>query len=235
MIEIWPAIDIIDGQNVRLTEGNYGTKEQMKRTPEEAIAFYATHPQVKRIHIIDLIGAKQESPAEQNTIQQLIEISTLPVEIGGGIRTLETVLYYFNIGADYLIIGTKGLTDLAWLKSITLEFPGRIYLAVDAFKEDIALNGWLETSKLTVTEMINTINDYPLGGVIYTDITKDGKLNGPNFEITEKLVQISKLPIIASGGVRNAQDIKKLEAIGAHAAIVGKACNNDAFWEGLND
>lgn len=235
MIEIWPAIDIIDGKNVRLTEGDYDTKEQMKRTPEEAIAFYATYPQVKRIHIIDLIGAKQESPAEQDTIRQLIAKSTLPVEIGGGIRSVETIQHYFEMGADYLIVGTKGLTDMAWLKSTAEQYPGRIYLAVDAFKEDIALNGWLETSSFTVTDMIQTINDYPLGGVIYTDITKDGKMNGPNFEITEKLIQLSKLPVIASGGVRHAEDIKRLEAIGAHAAIVGKACNKDAFWEGLND
>ncbi|PTQ81808.1 1-(5-phosphoribosyl)-5-[(5-phosphoribosylamino)methylideneamino] imidazole-4-carboxamide isomerase [Trichococcus patagoniensis] len=233
MIEIWPAIDLIDNKSVRLTEGDYGTKEEMQRTPQEAIAFYAQYEQVKRIHIVDLMGALNQKPEETPFIEQLLQQSALPVEIGGGIRSEETITHYFEKGASYVIVGTKGLQDLPWLAEMTAKYPGKIYLGLDAKGELVAVNGWTETGRQTIYDVVEATNPMALGGIIYTDISKDGKMAGPNFELTGKLVELSTHPITASGGVRNIEDIKKLEALGVAAAIVGKAANTDAFWEGL--
>lgn len=233
MIELWPAIDLIDNQSVRLTEGKYESKEIMARTPEEAIAFYSQFDQVKRIHIVDLMGALHQKPAERDFISSLIRSSTHPIEIGGGIRSKETIEYYLNAGVSYVIVGTRGIQDLEWLKKMTDLFPEKIYLGLDAKKDQVAVNGWTETEEQTIYDIVEETKDFSLGGIIYTDISKDGKMAGPNVELTGKLVELSPHPITASAGIRNLEDMKALEAVGVHAAIVGKAANNDAFWEGI--
>lgn len=233
MIEVWPAIDLIDSQSVRLTEGDYETKEAMARTAEEAVQFYSRYKCVKRIHVIDLIAAKTKQPVEADYIEQLVGLTDLPIEVGGGIRSTETIEDYFNKGVAYVIVGTKGIQDTAWLKIAAEQFPNRIYLSVDAYVDEIKVNGWLEETGLNLFEFVKTIEHLPLGGLIYTDISKDGKLEGPNFELTKQLAQATALPVVASGGIRSSDDLKCLEADGVHAAIVGKAANTEAFWEGL--
>ena len=116
---------------------------------------------------------------------------------------------------------------------MTHSFPNKIYLSVDAYVEKIKLNGWLDDAGINLFDFIEKINTFPLGGIIYTDISKDGKMSGPNFELTGKLVQSTSIPVIASGGIRNKDDIDQLDALNVHAAIVGKAANTDAFWEGI--
>nr|WP_263312782.1 1-(5-phosphoribosyl)-5-((5-phosphoribosylamino)methylideneamino)imidazole-4-carboxamide isomerase [Mammaliicoccus sp. Marseille-Q6498] len=234
MIEIWPAIDLIDSTSVRLTEGKYDSKEAMNRTAEEAIKFYSQFERVSRIHVIDLIGAKNQQPTESDYIEQLVQLTDLPIEVGGGIRTIETIQSYFDKGIQYIIVGTKGIQDLEWLTQITEQFPNKIYLSVDAYVEEIKLNGWIDDAGLNLFDFIKKIDGLPLGGIIYTDISKDGKLSGPNFELTGQLVEATSIPIVASGGIRNKEDIDKLESLNVHAAIVGKAANTDAFWEGIS-
>lgn len=231
MIECWPAIDLIDNQSVRLTEGKYESKELMTRTPQEAIQFYAQFDVVTRIHIVDLMGAKNQQPAEKNFITSLIEASSLPIEIGGGIRSKETITYYLDNGASYVIVGTRGLQDIEWLRHITEQFPEKIYLGLDAKKEQVAINGWTETDERTIYDVAEETKSLKLGGIIYTDISKDGKLQGPNLALTEKLVSLSPHPITASGGIRSLEDMLQLESVGVKAAIVGKAANTSTFWE----
>ena len=233
MIEVWPAIDLIDSQSVRLTEGDYETKEAMARTAEEAVQFYSRYKCVKRIHVIDLIAAKTKQPVEADYIEQLVGLTDLPIEVGGGIRSTEIIEDYFNKGVAYVIVGTKGIQDTDWLKTAAEQFPNRIYLSVDAYVDEIKVNGWLEETGLNLFEFVKTIEHLPLGGLIYTDISKDGKLEGPNFELTKQLAQATALPVVASGGIRSSDDLKRLEADDVHAAIVGKAANTEAFWEGL--
>ncbi|OJF94145.1 1-(5-phosphoribosyl)-5-((5-phosphoribosylamino)methylideneamino)imidazole-4-carboxamide isomerase [Alkalibacterium sp. 20] len=233
MIEIWPAIDLIDNQSVRLTEGVYASKEVMRRSPKEAIAFYNQFKEVTRIHIVDLMGALHQKPTEKTFIKELIASSTYPVEIGGGIRSTETIDYYLSSGASYVIVGTRGLQDSAWLKKITTLYPGKVYLGLDAKKEEVAVNGWTESVGKTIYDVAAETASLDLGGIIYTDISKDGKMQGPNFELTKKLVGLTPHPITASGGIRSLEDIKTLEQAGVKAAIVGKAANTDAFWEGI--
>ena len=233
MIEIWPAIDIIDSENVRLTEGDYDTKTAMARSPLEAVKFYCRQPQVTRIHLVDLIGAKKQRPEEMDLFRQMIDAADRPVEIGGGIRSEETIRRYLDMEAGYLIIGTKGLSEPDWLIGMSRKYPGRLMLGLDARGDRVALNGWLETAETTVTEMLDRLDGAELAGVIYTDIARDGRMEGPNVAMTGKLAGVSKWPVTASGGVRNGADLKALESEGVAAAIVGKAANSEAFWESL--
>lgn len=234
MIELWPAIDLINNQSVRLTEGDYATEERMARSPQEAIAFYNKFKSVKRIHIVDLMGALKQTPAEKDFIKELIQLSDSPVEIGGGIRSKETIEYYLNSGAEFVIVGTRGLKDLNWLADMTSLFPGKIYLGLDAKKDQVAVNGWTEDVNQSIFEVAQQTADLPLGGIIYTDISKDGKMEGPNFQLTKELVSATPHPVTASGGIRSLEDMQKLEKAGVKAAIVGKAANTDAFWEGIS-
>ncbi|GAA6826606.1 1-(5-phosphoribosyl)-5-((5-phosphoribosylamino) methylideneamino)imidazole-4-carboxamide isomerase [Helicobacter pylori] len=234
MIKLWPAIDLINATSVRLTEGKYDSEEKMARSAEESITYYSKFDCVDRIHIVDLIGAKQQTSVEQDYIKTLRTLTTKPIEVGGGIRTLETIKSYFNQGIDYCIVGTKAIQDLDWLAQVAQQFPNRIYLSVDAYKQAIKINGWEQDAQLDLFDLVETISHLPLGGLIYTDISKDGRLAGPNFEITGKLVQQTDIPIVASGGIRDQDDIKKLDALHVSAAIIGKAAHNPQFWEGLS-
>lgn len=233
MIELWPAIDLINNQSVRLTEGDYATKELMPRTPQEAIAYYNQFDQVKRIHIVDLMGALHQKPAEDTFIKELIQVSERPIEIGGGIRSKESIDYYLENGASYVIVGTRGLQDINWLTEMTHLYPGKIYLGLDAKKDQVAVNGWTESVDRTIFDVASQTASLPLGGIIYTDISKDGKMQGPNFELTKQLVSSTPHPVTASGGIRSLKDMRQLEEAGVKAAIVGKAANTEAFWEGI--
>lgn len=234
MIELWPAIDLINSTSVRLTEGKYDSEEKMKRTVEESIDFYSKFDCVTRIHVVDLIGAKAKEVRELDYIKSLRSLTHKPIEVGGGIRTKQTIEDYLNANIDYCIIGTKGIQDTEWLAEMANYFPGKIYLSVDAYQEDIKINGWEEDAQLNLFEFVARIENLPLGGIIYTDISKDGKLSGPNFDITGRLANFTHLNVIASGGIRHQQDLEQLEQVKVHAAIVGKAAHQPSFWEGLS-
>ena len=138
-------------------------------------------------------------------------------------------------GRNILLWGTKGIQNTKWLKAVAEQYPGRIYISVDAFVDEIKVNGWLENTGINLFDFVHNINHLPLGGIIYTDISKDGKLQGPNFELTAQLVASTPLPVIASGGIRNKADLTQLEQAGVQAAIVGKAANTEAFGRDYRD
>ena len=201
MIKLWPAIDLINATSVRLTEGKYDSEEKMSRSAEESIQFYNQYNCVDRIHIVDLIGAKQQSSIEQDYIKDLRTLTDKPIEVGGGIRSVKTIEAYFNDGINYCIIGTKGIQDLEWLAEMAHQFPNRLYLSVDAYRREVKINGWEQDAELDLFELIEKIESLPIGGIIYTDISKDGRLEGPNFEITGQLVNATQKPVVASGGI----------------------------------
>ncbi len=150
MIELWPAIDLIGSTSVRLTEGKYDSEEKMSRSAEESIAYYSQFECVNRIHIVDLIGAKAQHAREFDYIKSLRRLTTKDIEVGGGIRTKSQIMDYFAAGINYCIVGTKGIQDTDWLKEMAHTFPGRIYLSVDAYGEDIKVNGWEEDTELNL-------------------------------------------------------------------------------------
>ncbi|HHA6896338.1 TPA: 1-(5-phosphoribosyl)-5-((5-phosphoribosylamino)methylideneamino)imidazole-4-carboxamide isomerase [Staphylococcus aureus] len=226
-------MDLIGSTSVRLTEGKYDSEEKMSRSAEESIAYYSQFECVNRIHIVDLIGAKAQHAREFDYIKSLRRLTTKDIEVGGGIRTKSQIMDYFAAGINYCIVGTKGIQDTDWLKEMAHTFPGRIYLSVDAYGEDIKVNGWEEDTELNLFSFVRRLSDIPLGGIIYTDIAKDGKMSGPNFELTGQLVKATTIPVIASGGIRHQQDIQRLASLNVHAAIIGKAAHQASFWEGL--
>ncbi|KIH70402.1 1-(5-phosphoribosyl)-5-[(5-phosphoribosylamino)methylideneamino]imidazole-4-carboxamide isomerase [Salinicoccus roseus] len=232
-MNIIPAIDIIEGQNVRLTQGDYGKKTAMKRTPEEAIAFYSSFEQVARIHIVDLMGALKQGAQETTVIQKLKEKTDLPLQIGGGLRETETIEQYDAIGIDYFILGTRAIMDLDWLETVVSRFPGRIFVGVDARENDIYVNGWTENSGITIDDYLKKIELLDIAGIIYTDINKDGMNQGPNFENTQRINGLTRHAVIASGGVRSKDDLDRLETMGITQAIVGKASHSDEFWRDI--
>lgn len=232
-MNIIPAVDIIDGENVRLTQGDYGQKTAMKRTPEEAVKFYSTFKDVGRIHIVDLMGALKQNALETTVIGKLKSLTDLPLQIGGGLRSLETIEIYNEIGIDYFILGTRAIMDIEWLKEAVKLYPDRIFVGVDAKQDDIYVNGWTENSNITIDEYLAQVEDLELAGIIYTDINKDGMNQGPNFENTKRINDLTGHTVIASGGVRSKDDLDKLESMGIENAIVGKASHNDEFWEGM--
>ncbi|AKG75116.1 1-(5-phosphoribosyl)-5-[(5-phosphoribosylamino)methylideneamino]imidazole-4-carboxamide isomerase [Salinicoccus halodurans] len=232
-MNIIPAIDIIDGKNVRLTQGDYDQKTSMKRTPEEAIRFYSGFEQVKRIHIVDLMGALKQDAQESTVIEKLKSLTDLPLQIGGGLRSIETIRQYDAIGIDYFILGTKAILDIRWLEEAVREFPGRIFVGTDAKENDIYVNGWTENSNITIDEYIKEIEVLDIAGIIYTDINKDGMNQGPNFENTQRINKLTHHTVIASGGVRNKADLDELESLGINDAIVGKASHTDSFWRDI--
>lgn len=233
MIKIIPAIDLIDGQNVRLKQGDYREKSLMQRTPEQAIKFYSNFKQVARIHIIDLIGAKAKQSQEMQLISDLRKLTDLPLQIGGGLRNQETIAEYSKLGIDYFILGTRAIIDLDWLKQIAQQYPGKIFVGLDAKLNQIFINGWTEDSGFTVDQYLPLIEDLPLAGIIYTDINKDGMDQGPNFENTGRINSLTKHKVIASGGVRNKSDLDSLEKLGIAEAVVGKASHKPDFWDGI--
>ena len=232
-MNIIPAIDLINGQNVRLSQGDYEKKSQMKRTPEEALEFYAGFKSVTRIHVVDLMGALKQEALESNLVRKLSELSSLPLEIGGGLRSLETIEQYHEMGVEYFILGTRAIIDVAWLTEAVKKFPGKIFVGVDAKENDIYINGWTENSGVKIDEYLAEIESLDLAGVIYTDINKDGMGLGPNFENTARINNLTRHKVVASGGVRNKADLDKLESLGITEAIVGKSSHTEEFWEGI--
>ena len=232
-MNIIPAIDLIDGKNVRLSQGDYEKKSQMKRTPEEALEFYAGYKSVTRIHVVDLMGALKQEALESNLVKKLSELSSLPLEIGGGLRSLETIGKYHEMGVEYFILGTRAIIDVPWLIEAVKKFPGKIFVGVDAKEDDIYINGWTENSGVKIDEYLAEIEALDLAGIIYTDINKDGMGLGPNFENTARINDLTRHKVVASGGVRNKADLDKLESLGITEAIVGKSSHTDEFWEGI--
>lgn len=232
-MHIIPAIDLIDGESVRLVQGDYDQKSQMTRTPEEAIRHYERYEQVKRIHVVDLIGAKEQTAKETNRVAELKKLTDIPLEIGGGLRSKEAIEIYDELGIDYFILGTRAILDVDWLKAMVHVYPGRIFVGIDAKGEAIYVDGWTKNSGRQIDEYIKEIEPLNIAGIIYTDIAKDGMEAGPNIERTAELQNNTKHIVVASGGIRDENDLKQLAENGIEEAIVGKAANTNTFWEGL--
>ena len=218
---IFPAIDLRNGKVVRLTQGDYNRMTVYEASPLETVKSFinagATH-----LHTVDLEGAKKGSPVNQSVIKELCS-QGLFVQMGGGMRSQADVENALNLGVSRVIIGTMALENFEELTRISKLYPNKIAVGVDTKNEYIATNGWLETSKTKGIDFCKGLLDIGINTVIYTDIAKDGQLQGTNLEIYEKLAQIKGLQIIASGGVCFEYEIKQLAEMGIYGAIVGKA------------
>ena len=223
-MEIIPAIDIIDGKCVRLTEGDYAQKTIYNEDPlEVAKAFEAAG--IQRLHLVDLDGAKAGEVVNWKVLEKIANHTSLKIDFGGGIKQETTLKSVLDAGASYATIGSLAVKNRALFEEWIERFGAEVFmLGADVYEEKIAIGGWIEKTNIDVYEFIQSYINKGIGQLFCTDIQKDGKLEGPSIELYKKIIQqFPSLQLIASGGVSNLQDLKDLRTIGCAAAIVGKA------------
>jgi phosphoribosylformimino-5-aminoimidazole carboxamide ribotide isomerase len=220
---IIPAIDLIEGKCVRLIQGEYDSQITYQKDPIEQANQFASDG-AKWLHIVDLDGAKLGKPVNTATIAQIAKLGRLNIEVGGGIRQEDSIKQLLDIGIQRVIIGTKAVSDFEWFAAMAEKYSGKIALGLDARGSKLATDGWTKEDQQTVLEFAIKAAKLPLAAIIYTDITKDGMMAGPNLERTKQIADSVDIPVIASGGVNSIEDIKKLAQLGnIKAAIIGRA------------
>jgi len=219
---ILPAIDLIGGKCVRLIQGEYDRQITYRDDPvEQARQFHlagATH-----LHIVDLEAAKAGRPVNTDAVRAIVESVDLKVELGGGIRRQDDIQQMLDTGVERLILGTAAVKDFDWFARMTACFPGRLVLGLDARGTGVATEGWTHESGLSLVELAQRAAKLPIWGIIYTDITRDGMMAGPNLERTRALVQAVAVPVVCAGGVTVVADIVRLKETGVAGAIIGRA------------
>ena len=226
LFEIIPAIDILDGKCVRLTQGQYNKVEEFSNNPID-IAKRWVDLGAKRLHVIDLNGAKDGYPANLKIITQLTRDVKATVQVGGGVRTLKTIKDYLNVGVKYLILGTKAFQDNKFLKEVLGLYNEQIIVGLDLRNDKVAVSGWQKTTDLGIEQLTSEM--IGVKQIIYTDITKDGMLSGPNLKSVSEIASIFNSNIIVSGGMSTLDDIvsllnlKKKGFTKISGAILGKS------------
>ena len=222
-MKIFPAIDIKDKKCVRLVKGNFNKKTEYKISPVDQAEKYKDYG-FKNLHIVDLDGALTGETVNLDIIQDIVGKFDLKVEVGGGIRTLQSIQKYTNAGVEKIILGSAAIKDKNFLKDACEKFPNKIALGLDAKDGYLSVSGWKENSNQLTLDYLKEVNDFGFSRLIYTDINRDGMKQSPNFEETSKVADISNCPVIISGGVSSIEDIKKAKSINnIEGIIVGKA------------
>jgi len=222
-MKIFPAIDIKDKKCVRLVKGDFNNKTEYNMSPVEQAGKYKNYG-FKNLHIVDLDGALTGKTVNLDIIQNIVNKFELKVEIGGGIRNIDSIKKYIDIGTEKVILGSAAIRDKNFLKEACEKFPDKIALGLDAKNGHLLVSGWKESTNLLTLEYLKEVNDYGISRLIYTDISRDGMKQSPNFDETSKVAEISNCPVIISGGVSSVDDIKKAKTLkNIEGIIVGKA------------
>jgi len=226
-----PAIDLKDGKCVRLRQGEM---DQVTRYSDDPVAM-AEHWQslgARYLHVVDLDGAVTGTPKHLSHIEAITKRLSIPVQVGGGIRNTLTIRAYLSCGVDRVVIGTAALQDADFLAAAAKEFPNKVVIGIDVKQGLVAVHGWKTVSGLTPRQVFESVKDLPLGGMVFTDISRDGMLAGPNISALREAVDISPFPVIASGGVTVLKDVQTIQALGSKISgiIIGKA-----LYEGTLD
>ncbi|MCC6048050.1 MAG: 1-(5-phosphoribosyl)-5-[(5-phosphoribosylamino)methylideneamino]imidazole-4-carboxamide isomerase [Thermodesulfobacterium sp.] len=227
-----PAIDLKGGKVVRLFQGDF-SKEKVYGDAPFTYAKHFEKVGAKRLHIVDLDGAKDGRPVHKELILSLVKEICIPVQVGGGIRTEEDVSSYLERGVSQVILGTKAVEDLSFLERLCDRFPQRVIVSVDVKGEFVAISGWLEVSSVRYLDFIRRLNDLPLFAIILTLIERDGTQAGIDFERLTKALEVSRHPLILAGGLATIEDLKLLKPLsqkGLFGAISGRA-----IYEGTLD
>lgn len=219
-----PAIDLKDGRCVRLQQGDM-TAETVYSENVSAVACRWQEGGATLLHVVDLNGAIEGEPRNLSQIEAILKAVNIKVQVGGGIRTIETVRRYFSAGLSRVVLGTAALQDRAFLEQACSEFPCRILLGLDTRNGMAAVRGWTAMSKTNAIELLKDLSSLQIGAVIYTDISRDGMLSGPNLSALKQIVEHAAFPVIASGGITRLEDLRAVQALGprVEGAIVGKA------------
>ena len=234
---IIPAIDLKDGQCVRLRQGLMEDSTVFSDDPV-AMARRWVDAGCRRLHLVDLNGAFAGEPVNGEVVTAIAAAwPGLPIQIGGGIRNLETIEHYIRAGVSYVIIGTRAVKEPAFVAEACAAFPGHIIVGLDAKDGLVATDGWATVSSVTATDLAQQFSDFGVSAIVYTDIARDGMMQGVNVEATVKLAEQSSIPVIASGGITTIDDIAALQAVSATvtgAGILG-AITGRAIYEGTLD
>ena len=211
-MKIFPAIDIKDQKCVRLVKGDFDNKTEYEMSPVEQAGKYKDHG-FKNLHIVDLDGALTGETVNLDIIEEIVKKFDLKIEIGGGIRNLESIQKYTDVGVEKVILGSAAIKDKNFLKDACQKFPNKIALGLDAKDGYLSVSGWKENSNQSTLDYLQEVNDYGASRLIYTDINRDGMKQSPNFEETAKVADTSNCPVIISGGVSSIDDIKKAKEL----------------------
>ena len=230
---IIPAIDLKDGACVRLRQGLMDDSTVFSDNPVAMATQWVEHG-ARRLHLVDLNGAFAGEPVNGEVVTAIAKAyPELPIQIGGGIRSLETIEHYVKAGVDYVIIGTKAVKQPEFVKEACDAFPGKVIVGLDAKDGFVATDGWAEVSEIKATDLAKRFASDGVSSIVYTDIARDGMMQGVNVEATQEMAQASPIPVIASGGITNMDDIRALlnkSASGIMGAITGRA-----IYEGTLD
>lgn len=221
-MNIFPAIDLVDGKAVRLFKGDYAQMTVYNDNPLEVAQDFESNG-AKHIHLVDLEGAKNGDTPNIATVEKIVKNTNLSAEIGGGIRNMETVKEYMNIGIDRVILGTAAVNNEDFLKEAVAAYGEKIAVGVDIKDGFVAIKGWLEKSEYNAFDFCRKMQDIGVKTLICTDISKDGAMQGTNHELYRELSEKFDMQITASGGVSSIEDIKKLRKLDLYGAIIGKA------------
>ena len=219
---IYPAIDLFDGKAVRLFKGDYQQMTIYDDNPAE-VALDFRKQGAKSMHLVDLEGAKKGVPTNQDTIKEIVKAFDGFVELGGGIRSMETVKFYLEAGINRVILGTAAVKDPDFLEQAVKQYGEKIAVGVDIKEGYVAINGWLDKSQVSAEDFFQQMTDLGVKTIICTDISRDGAMQGANIELYKSLSDNYPIDIIASGGVSSMEDIVALRDMNLHGAIVGKA------------
>ena len=224
-MEIIPAIDLLKGKCVRLNQGNYNEVTKFNSDPVKQAQIWESQG-AKRLHLVDLDGAKTGEPINDLTIKKIKRSISIPIQLGGGIRTIDRAKELLGIGIDRIILGTIAIENPELVKILSQEYPRRVAVGIDAKEGMVATRGWLKQSEISSIELAKQLNDLELAAIISTDIATDGTLKGPNIQALREITEISINPVIASGGIGSIADLISLsdfENEGIEGIIVGRA------------
>ena len=224
-MKIFPAIDIKDKKCVRLVKGDFDNKTEYEITPVEQAGKYKDKG-FKNIHIVDLDGALTGNTVNLETIQEIVNKYDLQIEIGGGVRSVESIKKYVEAGVEKVILGSAAIKNKDFLKEACKKFKNKIALGLDAKEGKLSAFGWKENLNIKTIDFLKEVNDFGVSRIIYTDINRDGMKTSPNFEETINVADISNCPVVISGGVSSISDIKKAKELNnkkIEGIIVGKA------------
>ena len=224
-MKIFPAIDIKDKKCVRLIKGDFENKTVYEISPVDQATKYKDHG-FKNLHIVDLDGALTGKTVNLDIIKEIVSKCDFNVEIGGGVRNIESIKQYINVGVEKVILGSGAIKNKEFLKEACKNFRNKIALGLDAKDGNLSVSGWKENLNIKTRDFLNEVNNFGISRIIFTDINRDGMKNSPNYEETVKIAEISNCPVVISGGVSSINDIKKAKDLNnkkIEGIIVGKA------------
>ena len=224
-MKIFPAIDIKDKKCVRLVKGDFNNKTEYETSPSDQAGKYKDHG-FKNLHIVDLDGALTGSTVNLNIIQEIVSKYDLKIEVGGGVRSIDSIKKYVDSGVEKVILGSAAIKNKEFLKEACEKFKNKIALGLDAKNGNLSVSGWKENLNIKTIDFLKEVNSFGVSRIIYTDINKDGMKTSPNFDDTIKIAGLSNCPVVISGGVSSINDIKKAKDLNnkkIEGIIIGKA------------